>query len=92
MSVVNKLALNFVILLVAATIITVAYLLGSFSSSFATNMCYSNVVTIIEDSVDHAVESGTREDLLKVKLLLESLPLRGYESDCEQIFSVAKSL
>jgi len=55
-------------------------------------MCYSEVLSTISNQVNNAVKTGKKEDLVKVKILLDKLPLRGYESDCDEIRNTTKNL
>jgi len=72
-------------------ILFVVYRIGVFSVSFGANMCYSEVLSTISNQVNNAVKTGKKEDLLKVKTLLDKLPLRGYESDCDEIRNATKT-
>ena len=80
------------IVIFVIAILFVVYRVGEFSVSFGTNMCYSEVLSTISNQVNNAVKTGKKEDLVKVKILLDKLPLRGYESDCDEIRNATKNL
>lgn len=87
----NKSAFRLIIVIIGALFVGGAYFTGVILTSFDTNLCYSETISIIQDNVEHAIKTGESSDLLRVKELLDSLPLRGYESDCREIYEVVKT-
>ena len=63
----------------------IGYFLGYFGSNFGNNMCYSEVISKIS-SHSIALSETTNQDLKsKLKNKLESLPLQGYETNCNEL-------
>ncbi|MEW5248289.1 hypothetical protein [Microbulbifer discodermiae] len=87
----SKLVPFFLALTIGGAVIGGAYGFGVFSASFNTNLCYSEVILLIEEELDYAIKTRNQEDVLAVKDMLRSLPRHGYESDCSAILAVAKS-
>lgn len=88
----SKIVAGLIAILICGTAIFGVYWLGDFSNLFSTNLCYSEIISIIQKQVDLAVETGESEDLLKAKELLDKLPLHGYESNCDEIRDAARNL
>lgn len=65
--------------------VILGYIVGSFSTSFDLNLCYSNILSNIEKDIEVSVESQDKNDLLKIKKKLKLLPNYGYETNCEEI-------
>lgn len=61
----------------------IVFYAGSFTTSFDTNMCYSEVLTHIRNEI----ESTNEENLEQLQDLLAGMQLNGYESVCSQIKS-----
>jgi hypothetical protein len=87
----SKVVPIFLGLIISAVLLGSAYGIGSFSVLFNTNMCYSEIISLIQEEVDYAIKTNSTDDLIEVQNLMESLPLRGYESDCNEIHEAAKS-
>ena len=66
----------------AAPIFTV---LGGFISTFQNNICFSEVVTTIADLPGTYTRTGNSEALSAMSSLASRLPLRGYETDCNEL-------
>lgn len=69
--------------------LVVVFWLGAFSASFTTNLCYSEVIGKISEQVK---KQESLESLAELSGKLESLPLAGYESNCEEIKSKVQNL
>lgn len=75
------LAIAFALILPCA----VSFYAGLFSTSFDTNMCYSNVLRSLADQAKSAAASGNPADIERYTRMIDTLPLAGYESDCARI-------
>ncbi|GAB1266994.1 hypothetical protein NBRC116493_02470 [Aurantivibrio infirmus] len=71
--------------LIFLVFLMIAYYWGVFTTSFNTNMCYSEVFWEIKAEVGSAINSEDTEELQNVEKLLNDLPLHGYESSCDEI-------
>lgn len=69
----------------------IAFCAGVFSTSFNTNMCYSEVLSMLSKQARLASASGKRADMETYAARIESLPNHGYESDCEEILAELKA-
>lgn len=87
----SKVVPIFLGLIISAVLLGSAYGVGSFTFLFNTNMCYSEIISLIQEEVDYAIKTKNTDDLIEVQNLIKSLPLRGYESDCNEINEAAKS-
>jgi len=87
-----KVTLGLVLSLFILSCIVIAYWFGAFSTSFNTNMCYSEVIRKITTEVKAAQKSEDKSNLSKLSNDLEKLPLRGYESNCEEIRRAVENL
>jgi len=76
----NKLV-RFILSISIILIIAVAFLMGRFTAHFDDNLCYSNLLKQITLKLKH---SNTKEIYL-LQEKLQTLPLHGYESDCDEI-------
>ena len=63
----------------------VVFYAGVFSTSFNTNMCYSLVLSKLSERAQLAAASRDHMHMVHYARLMESLPNRGYESQCEEI-------
>jgi len=63
----------------------VSFYAGVFSTSFDTNMCYSNVLRTLSEQAKSVAASGKPADIERYARMIDSLPNAGYESDCAQI-------
>lgn len=63
----------------------VSFYAGVLSTSFDTNMCYSEVLSTLSEQAKSAAASGKPADIERYARIIESLPNAGYESDCAQI-------
>lgn len=79
------------ILITAVSFIVVAFYMGHMFASFDVNMCYSEILADLDRKVDAASKSGDQTKVLKIHKFLQSLPLRGYESDCTEIRAIIKT-
>ena len=79
--------MKFIILFLSALFIAViSYGVGYFSSSFEANSCYSEVISLLSKT--------TRDDdseLHQVNIN-KKLPLRGYETDCQEVLQTLKQI
>jgi len=75
------LALAFALIIPCA----VSFYAGVFVTSFNTNMCYSNVLSTLSEQAKGAAASGKPADIERYARMIDSLPNKGYESDCAQI-------
>lgn len=87
-----KITLGAVLTLVFLVCVSIAYWFGAFSTSFNTNMCYSEVIGKITDEVKATSISDSKDALEELVRGLEALPLNGYESDCEDIKHAVEKL
>ena len=88
----GKYVVKGIIVLFGFAFLFAVYWFGEFSESFSTNLCYSEVLSTVRDQIDNAVKTGNKEDLLKVKKMVDRLPLQGYESNCNEIRNATKNL
>jgi len=63
----------------------ISFYVGVFSTSFETNLCYSNVLRSLADQAKSAAASGNPADIERYARMIDTLPLAGYESDCTRI-------
>jgi hypothetical protein len=68
--------------------LAVAFYAGVFSTAFNTNLCYSDVLDKLADKAQAAAASGDSVQIAHYARLMKSLPLAGYESQCERIRAV----
>lgn len=68
--------------------VTGAFHAGAFSTAFNTNLCYSDVLDKLADKAQAAAASGDSVRIAHYARLMKSLPLAGYESQCERIRAV----
>jgi hypothetical protein len=60
---------------------------GSFTNGFNDAHCYDSVIAVIRRQAEDAIRIGPTE-LPKFQGFMESLPLVGYETDCDQVRAV----
>ncbi len=65
--------------------LVISFYVGAFASSFNTDLCYSDVLSTISKKVESANINKSTESYQSLESLLKGLPLRGYESDCQEI-------
>jgi hypothetical protein len=70
-------------------ILGLPYIVGVYSTLFETNLCYSNVISSIDEKAEAAISAGTPAAATGFRHLVNSLPLAGYETNCD---AVAKKL
>ncbi|MEW6024944.1 MAG: hypothetical protein AB1807_22710 [Pseudomonadota bacterium] len=58
---------------------------GVFSTSFNTNMCYSNILSTLAEQAKSAAASGNQAEMDRYARMIDDLPNAGYESDCAKI-------
>ncbi|UHQ56499.1 hypothetical protein [Microbulbifer sp. YPW16] len=87
-----KVTLGLVLSVFILLCIGIAYWFGAFSTSFNTNMCYSEVIRKITAEVKAVQKSDEKSDLIELSNDLEKLPLHGYESSCEEIKRAVENL
>ena len=87
-----KLTIGIVFVIFAIALGGATYWFGVFSTSFNTNMCYSEVIREIQRAAKFAAESNESTASEKFQSKLSALPLHGYESDCVEIKNAAKNL
>ena len=78
-----------VIALGVLVILGLPYIVGVYSALFETNLCYSNVISSIDEKAEAAISAGTPDAATGFRHLVNSLPLAGYETNCD---AVAKKL
>ena len=61
------------------------YFVGSFGASFDSGLCYSSVIVGIADEARSAIRVGGSSELQRFQGFMDSLPLRGYETDCGEL-------
>lgn len=77
------------IVLGGLVVLSFPYLVGVYSTLFETNLCYSNVISSIDEKAEAAISAGTPDATTGFRHLVNSLPLAGYETNCD---AVAKKL
>jgi hypothetical protein len=77
------------IVLGGLVILSFPYFVGVYTTLFETNLCYSNVISSIEEKAEVAITAGTPAAATGFRHLVNSLPLAGYETNCD---AVAKKL
>ena len=60
--------------------------MGTFSSKFEESLCYSEVISLIGEY------SKIKDTSVTVEQLVNSIPLRGYETECKNVLIQVKSL
>ena len=65
--------------------LALAFYAGVFSTAFNTNLCYSDVLDKLAAKAQAAAASGDSVQMAHYARLMKSLPLAGYESQCERI-------
>lgn len=55
-------------------------------------MCYSEILSSVQERISQAAESNDKNTLLKLESDLAKLPIHGYESNCEKIRTKYKNL
>ena len=76
---------GFTIGIFIVVLLIIAFNVGAFASSFNTHLCYSDVLSTITKKVESANTNKSIEEYEQLESLLKRLPLRGYESDCQEI-------
>jgi hypothetical protein len=66
--------------------------LGGFLGTFSNNICYSGVVAAVADLPGTYARTGNTEALAAMPSLASKLPLRGYETDCNELSAAVESL
>jgi hypothetical protein len=77
------------IVLGGLVILSFPYFVGVYSTLFETNLCYSNVISSLDEKAEAAISAGTPDAATGFRHLVSSLPLAGYETNCD---AVAKKL
>ncbi|WP_313705073.1 hypothetical protein [Massilia sp.] len=77
--------------LVLAVPCAVSYYVGVFSTSFDTNVCYSELLSTLSSQAEQAAASGDRAEIERYAARIKSLPNRGYESDCSEIMAALQA-
>ena len=60
------------------------YYAGVFKTAFDTNACYAEVLGTLSDQAQAAAAVRDSARMARYARLMQSLPLRGYESQCEK--------
>jgi len=68
-------------------VIALSYFAGVFTTSFNTNLCYSEAINSIKNKT---IKAKSQNEIKELKLILENLPLHGYESNCNEILQAIK--
>ncbi|MGJ8694651.1 MAG: hypothetical protein ACSHW0_19585 [Thalassotalea sp.] len=72
--------MKYILIVLGAVLISiVSYFVGISSSKFEENLCYSEVIFLIGE---HSKNKGSS---VTVEQLVNSLPLRGYETECKNV-------
>lgn len=66
-----------------------SFWLGAVVGRFETNLCWSGVVADVSAQVGQATQAADQSLLARLAEKLEGLPLRGYESDCDEVSAAA---
>jgi len=66
--------------------------LGAFIGSFGSNMCYSEVIGTVTELPGTYLRTGNSQKLAELDALRGKLPLRGYETDCDEVRAVLDKL
>lgn len=56
---------------------------------FETNLCWSGVVVDVSAQVEQAASPNEQQAMARLIEKLNELPLRGYESDCDEVSAAA---
>jgi hypothetical protein len=78
-------------LLLSLTFGALCFGAGAFITSFNQNMCYSEVLTELGSSAQSAANSSNLVIFKSWADFASSLPLQGYESNCEEILKQVKA-
>ncbi|EPG37002.1 hypothetical protein [Acinetobacter colistiniresistens] len=70
-------------------IIMAAYL-GSIFNSFGLNLCYSEALASLSNQSKSMINSNDQQKKKQFETMLNSLPLNGYETDCEKVREIIK--
>jgi hypothetical protein len=73
------------IVLGVLVILGLPYMVGVYSTLFETNLCYSNVISSIDEKAEAAISAGTPDAATGFRHLVNSLPLAGYETNCDAV-------
>jgi hypothetical protein len=65
---------------------------GGFLGTFSNNICYSRVVAAVADLPGTYARAGNTDALAAMSSLANKLPLRGYETDCNELSAAVESL
>jgi len=71
--------------------VAVAFYAGVFSTSFETDLCYSDVLAKLADKAQAAAASQDSAAMVRSATLMKSLPTRGYESQCKKILAAVEA-
>lgn len=66
-------------------LIIIAFYLGGILNSFNLNLCYSDSISSLSEESKSVINSNDQKKRTEFEAMLNSLPLNGYESDCEEI-------
>ena len=66
-------------------LLVVTYWWAIFSTSFNTNLCYSGVIAFVSDEAQAVATIKNESRTANFKLMLQGLPLHGYETDCNEV-------
>jgi hypothetical protein len=78
------------VFLLLALVFGAGYFWGVFSTSFDTNLCYNEVIDIVQTEAGTTLSAGTPDSRAKFQAFLRSLPLAGYETNCPEVLKAAK--
>ena len=79
--------MKYILTILGVVLISItAYFVGTFSSKFEENLCYSEVISLIGEY------SKIKDTSVTVEQLVNSLPLRGYETECKNVLIQVKGL
>ncbi len=74
-----------------AALCGVAYFIGGYSTQFDDGICYSEVIHGVAGHAQRAIELAGREQSRQFMEFVESLPVRGYETDCDELRSAIEA-
>ncbi|AUM13042.1 hypothetical protein [Ketobacter alkanivorans] len=66
-------------------ILGVSYGLGAWFTWFNANMCYSSVIDFVSDEAVRVAKSNDSEAATKFQDMIKSLPIHGYETECNAV-------
>lgn len=75
----------FLFAIIYLLLVITAFYLGSVLNSFSLNLCYSEAIASLSSQSKSMINSNDQKKKQQFESMLNSLPLNGYETDCEKI-------